>query len=113
MTTDLRIVYDDTHRRPTPHAPAAWQLTDEGLADHVGAITVRKHLMNSVRKHGEHQGEAFLRLAAQQLVEIARLEALRVVDEPIPFCPKAARRIVDGWARFGAELRAMRSGIAA
>lgn len=105
-TTDLRIEYDPEHRRQTPHAPADWQRTAKGMADHIAAITVRKHLMHSVRKHGEHQGEAFLNLAAAQLVAIARLEALRIVDVPPPFCAVAARRKVDGWAREGAEKRA-------
>lgn len=117
-TTDLRIVYDDGCRPQTPHAPADWQLSEAGVRQHLAKIRVRQHLMHSVRKHGQHQGEVFLRYAAEQLVAIAHLEALRIVDEPLPFCPVAARKTVETWTREGAEkraaeLRAMRSGIAA
>lgn len=110
---ELRIVYDDTHRRPTPHAPAEWQLTDEGLRDHLARITARTHLMYSVRKHGEHQGEAFLHLAAERLVAIDWAEVCRVVQEPARLSLQSARRVVDQWAREGSLLRAMRSGVAA
>lgn len=118
MITETVTVYDPEHRRETPHAPAPWQLSAEGLTAHVRAITVRRHLVNSVRKHGEHQGEPYLTLATQQLVAIARLEALRVVDDPPPFCPVAARKLVEAWAAEGkrkraAEYAAMRSGVAA
>lgn len=118
MIVEIITVYDPEHRHETPHAPAPWQLTDEGLAAHVRAIRVRRHLMHSVRKHGQHQGEPYLKLAAAQLVTIARLEALRVVDDPPAFCAAAARRIVDAWAAEGKaqramEYAAMRSGVAA
>ncbi|MDO9016639.1 MAG: hypothetical protein Q8S73_41195 [Deltaproteobacteria bacterium] len=110
---DLRIVYDDTHRRRTPHAPADWQLTDEGLRDHVAALATRADLLADVRRHGEHQGEAYLQLAARRLVAIDWSEVSRVVREPRRLSLATALTTVGRWARFGAELRAMRSGVAA